>query len=54
MHYNEQVERVKEDSRLKKISNVALTVGGLASSTKGQYGNIVHIQLIIIYFELFC
>eukprot|EP00088_Acartia_fossae_P040437 TRINITY_DN42123_c0_g1_i3.p1 TRINITY_DN42123_c0_g1~~TRINITY_DN42123_c0_g1_i3.p1 ORF type:complete len:406 (+),score=119.44 TRINITY_DN42123_c0_g1_i3:84-1301(+) len=32
---NVEVERVKEDSRLKKISNVALTVGGLASSTKG-------------------
>ena len=28
---------MKDDSRLKKISNMALTVGGLASSTKGNY-----------------
>ena len=30
-----QVDRVKEDSRLLKVTSVAMTVGGLASSTKG-------------------
>jgi len=32
---NVEVDRVKEDSRLLKVTSVALTVGGLASSTKG-------------------
>jgi hypothetical protein len=29
------MERVKGDSRLLKVTSVAFTVGGLASSTKG-------------------
>jgi len=32
---NVEVDRVKEDSRLLKVTSVAMTVGGLASSTKG-------------------
>jgi len=32
---NVEVNRVKEDSNLLKVTSVALTVGGLASSTKG-------------------